>query len=193
MDMTGINTVVESWEKEIDDITKAVEEWSGKVIYLEVKQSDLDKSEKFKKIKRNMELFKENIQKRMDGLRSKIINYLHGIYERATERLEPSKTIVELLLQIKPDLGFLVKIIKAIGDYFIQIYQEQLETIQNIITLAGKVVTLSEKLSNFTPPTVKLVDGTTWRPDVPTMEPITLGDITGGTTTASDTTGGTTV
>ena len=64
MYMTGINTVVESWEKEIDDITKAVEEWSGKVIYLEVKQSDLDKSEKFKKIKRNMELFKENIQKK---------------------------------------------------------------------------------------------------------------------------------
>lgn len=138
-------------------------------------------------------MFKENIQKRMDGLRSKIINYLHGIYEKATERLEPAKTIVEMILEIKPDLGFLVKIIKAIGEYFIQIYQEQLETIQNIITLASKVVTLSQKLSNFTPPTVQLVDGTTWRPEVPTMEPITLGDITGGATTAGDTTGGNTV
>lgn len=52
MDMTGINAVVESWEKEIDEISQAVEEWSGKVIYLEVKQSELDKNEKFQKIKK---------------------------------------------------------------------------------------------------------------------------------------------
>lgn len=32
MDMTGNNAVVKSWEKEIDDITKAIEEWSGVVI-----------------------------------------------------------------------------------------------------------------------------------------------------------------
>lgn len=182
MKIGDLSALVESWSKEIDEITEIVDEWSKATIEIDIPIEEADDNEKFKRIKKQWEKFAENIQKRMEALRNKIINTLHKIYEAATDKLEPYKTIAEILLSLKPDLGAIVEALKKLGEAILAIYTEAYQTILEIIQVVAKLSILVAKLSSLTVPKVVFKYGQTWQPKLEPMEPITLDDIIQGDT-----------
>ena len=180
MQVADISGIVDSWSAEVDEIYALVENWEGAVIEIEVTQEQLESNTKYQKIMKKWNIFKEKIEERLKGLRNKIIAHLHEIYDKATTNLEPYKTIAEMLLNIGPDLGAIVKALKAIGQYFMQAYMEALQTMQAVITLVTKVIALTQKLANFRLPTIVLKDKTKVSLSPPEWEPITLDDVIAG-------------
>lgn len=181
MQVADLSSQVDSWTKEIEEITKIVEQWEGAVIYIEVNQKDLENNKKYQQLMRKWNKFKENIEKRLQGLRNKIVSVLHKIYKSALDRLGPYKALADLA-SFSGDLGAVVNAIKSIGSFFLAAYTELLETTMAILELSTKVINLTSKLANLTVPRIVLKDNTTISLSPPEWEPITLNDIKNGPT-----------
>ena len=179
MQIPDISAQVDSWTKEIEEITKLVEQWEGSIIYLDINQRDLDNNKKYQAIIRKWNEFKKNIEKRLKGLRNKIIAMLHKIYKSALDRMGPYKALADLA-SFSGDLSAVVNAIKSIGEFFLAAYNELLQTTLAIIELSTKVINLTSKLANLSVPKIVLRDNTNISLPPPEWEAITLNDIQNG-------------
>lgn len=178
MQVADLSSQIDSWNKEIDEITKLVEQWESSVIYIDVDQNNLDSNKKYQQIMRKWDVFKQNIENRLQGLRNKIVEVLKKIYNSAMDRLGPYKALADLAT-FSGDLGAVVGAIKSIGSFFLAAYTELLETITAITTLVTQVISLTSKLANLSAPKIVLRDNTNISLPPPKWEPISMSDITG--------------
>ena len=182
MQVTDLSGLVDNWTKEIEEIIEIVEQWHGATIYIDINQNDIENSKIYQDIMIKWNDFKKNIESRLKGLRKKIVNCLNKIYKQAMEKLQAYKVLADLA-NFSGDLGAVVKAIKSIGSFFLATYTELYETTLAIIELTTKVIDLTSKLAQLSVPKIVLRDNTTISLSPPKWEPITLKDITEGTST----------
>ena len=191
MEQNDVKSIVDNWTKQVDELSEIINEFSKQVIYIDIDKKNAENNDKFKRIKQRWDLFCDNINKRIEKLREKIISQLNKIYTKATQNLEPWKSIFDALsalanlkISLTTIVDVVVGIIKAllgVAKLFYELYLNALKTVLAIIVLIEKVITITLKLTTINKlPKVIFRNGETWSPTLTAMKPITLAEITGG-------------
>ena len=123
-----------------------------------------------------------NIQSKADPIRAKIISIFKYQYAKATEKIAPVKTLMDMFpISISLDLSCLTAIYDALvaaKDILIAPYQPVIEFTTQVVP---KVLELSSNLQTLASysPSITLPEGVTMPSLSVTIEPITAGDIMG--------------
>lgn len=119
----------------------------------------------------------ESISERANDVRDKIVEILRKQYQDAMSQ----SVILQAIANANPtDLGSVISVVKNIIALFVAPYKDAIETMKQIIEAVPPLIEEVSKLTQHTPPSITLPDGSSFMPSINIdVEPISLDDIIG--------------
>lgn len=119
----------------------------------------------------------ESISERANIIRDKIVEILRKQYQDAMSQ----SLILQAIANANPtDLGSCISVVKDITSLFVGPYKDAIKTIEQIMEVAPPLIEEVSKLTQHTPPSITLPDGSSFMPSISIkVDPISLSDITG--------------
>ena len=98
MNVSDLQPMLDDFEKKINDVAKTAQNLSEVEIVID--DTSLEGAKKFKEIKDKLDKSTASLEARLKGMKNKVVGGLHETYEKASNALEPYKTIAETILLI---------------------------------------------------------------------------------------------
>ena len=119
----------------------------------------------------------ESISERANIIRDKIVEILRKQYQDAMSQ----SLILQAIANANPtDLGSCISVVKNITSLFVGPYKDAIKTIEQIMEVAPPLIEEVSKLTQHTPPSITLPDGSSFMPSISIkVDPISLDDIIG--------------
>lgn len=188
MNLSDLNSMLEDFNKKVDDIVKSAENLGNMEIIID--DTTPPGKEKLEEIKKKLDRNSEELTARMNGMRNKVVKNLNSIYKKATKSIQPYKNIAEMAMAIAvpgANLGALatfaskvIDTLQAMANHYVEQYTEPLNTINAVMSAGMKLQASTSKLSNLPVPKITTKSGKTYIPKLPSVPSITIGDIISG-------------
>lgn len=164
---------IEGWTAELKEINEKLDNLQSHIDNFVNSSSDNVKQQ----IQNVTDTACESISERANDIRDKIVEILRKQYQDAMSQ----SIILQAIANANPtDLGGVISVVKNITSLFVAPYKDAIETMQQIIKAAPPLIEEVSKLTQHTPPSITLPDGSSFMPSISIkVDPISLDDIIG--------------